>query len=78
MNHSASLLANSNDVVNWCKQNLSHEFNESMGNVRRFLLNIAMGNIDRSMPHNCTAILKTRGLHTIRSKKMTNIHAIKT
>ena len=27
MNHFASHLANSNDVVNWCKQNLSHEFN---------------------------------------------------
>ena len=37
MNHSASHLANSNDVVNWCKQNLSHEFNERMGNVRSFL-----------------------------------------
>ena len=64
MNHSASRLANSNDVVNWCKQNLSHEFNERMGNV------------EISMPHNCTAIPKTRGLHSIRSKKMENIHAI--
>ena len=36
MNHYASHLENSNDVVNWCKQNLSHEFNERMGNVRRF------------------------------------------
>ena len=38
MNHSASRLENSNDVVNWCKQNLSHEFNERMGNVRMFFL----------------------------------------
>ena len=76
MNHSASHLANSNDVVNWCKQNLIHEFNERMGNVRRFLWNIAMGDVDRSMPHNCTAILKTRGLHSIKRKKMTNIHSI--
>ena len=36
MNHSPSLLENSNDVVNWCEQNLSHEFNERMGYVRRF------------------------------------------
>ena len=36
MNHSASHLANSNNVVHWCKQNLSHEFNEMMGNVRTF------------------------------------------
>ena len=38
MNHSASRLANSNDVVNWCKQNLSHEFNERMANVRRYVI----------------------------------------
>ena len=76
MNHSTSHLSNSNDVVNWCKQNLSHEFNERMGNVRRFFWNIAMGDVDSSMQHNCTAIHKTRGLHSIRSNKMTNIHAI--
>ena len=56
MNHSASRLANSNDVVNWCKQ--------------------TMGDVDISMPHNCTAIPKTRCLHSIKSKKMTNIHVI--
>jgi hypothetical protein len=33
MNHSTSHLVNSNDVVNWCKKNLSHEFNERMANV---------------------------------------------
>ena len=76
MNDSASRFANSNDVVNWCKTKLSHEFNERMGNVRIFFWNIAMGDVDRSMPHNCTAIPKTRGLISIRSKKMTNIHTI--
>ena len=76
MNHSASHLTNSNDVVNWCKQNLSHDFNERMGNVRRFFWNIAMCDVDRSMPHNCIAILKTRGLHSIRRKKMENINKI--
>ena len=35
-----------------------------------------MGDVYRSMPDNCTAIPKTRGLHSIRSKKMANIHAI--
>ena len=34
MNHATSRLGNSNDVVNWCKQTLSHEFNKSMANVR--------------------------------------------
>ena len=77
MNHSTSRLTNSNNVVNWCKQHLSHEFNERMGNVRIFFWNIAMGYVDRSIPYNCTTVLKTRGLHSIRSKKITNIHAIK-
>ena len=36
MNHSASRLSNSNDVVNWYKQNLSQAFNERLSNVRRF------------------------------------------
>ena len=38
MNHSASRITNLNDVVNWCKQNLSHEFNERMANVRRYVI----------------------------------------
>jgi len=38
MNHSAYRLANSSDVVNWCKQNLNHEFNERMANVRRYVI----------------------------------------
>ena len=38
MNHSSSRLENSNDVVNWCKKNLRHEFNERMDNVRRYVI----------------------------------------
>ena len=51
MNHFASRLANSNNVVNWCKQNLSHEFNERMGNVRRFCCE----HIETCSPDGCKA-----------------------
>ena len=77
MIHEAVLLKDLVEVLNLCKFNLGHKDHEQVRSMHRFLWNVEIGVVNRSMPWYCDTIYGTRELHFVLSKDMGDIFSIK-